>query len=128
MIARRPFDSIDGLLRQANEAWNECGPADWHEAFSHHPRIGARVSGREAAEQAGAQSAPSSIKDELERVNHAYEERFGHIYIVCAAGKSADELLSIAKSRLDNSPDDELRIAAGEQRKIMQLRLRNLLS
>jgi 2-oxo-4-hydroxy-4-carboxy-5-ureidoimidazoline decarboxylase len=128
MIARRPFDSIDGLLRQAHEAWSECGPADWHEAFSHHPRIGARVSGREAAEQAGAQSAPSSIKNELERVNHAYEERFGHIYIVCAAGKSADELLSIAKSRLDNSPDDELRIAAGEQSKIMQLRLRNLLS
>jgi OHCU decarboxylase len=127
-MARRPFGSSDEVLAVADEMWDQCGPADWHEAFSRHPRIGATVSGKEAAEQAGAQSASSSTKVELARVNRSYEEKFGHIYIVCATGKSADEMLSIAKSRLGNDPHDELRIAAEEQRKIMQLRLRKLLS
>jgi 2-oxo-4-hydroxy-4-carboxy-5-ureidoimidazoline decarboxylase len=128
MVSRRPFESKEDLFKSADDAWDQCGPEDWHEAFAHHPRIGANVSGREATEQAGAQSASLSVKDELARVNREYEERFGHIYIVCATGKSAEEMLSIANQRLANDPESELRIAADEQRKIMQLRLRKLLS
>jgi len=116
------------LFSVADEAWRELGPTDWREAFSHHPRIGAEVSGKEAAEQAGAQSAESSIRQDLARANDKYEERFGHTYIVCASGKSAEEMLAIANERLDNDPHIELRIAAEEQQKIMQLRLRKLVS
>ena len=128
MVSRRPFGSKEDLFAAADVAWSECGPADFHEAFAHHPRIGAHVTGKEAAEQAGAQSASSSTKAELADVNRAYEEKFGHIYIVCATGKSAEEMLSIARARLHNAPDVELKTAADEQRKIMQLRLRKLLS
>jgi len=126
MIARRPFASVERLIADANEAWSDTGPDDWHEAFSHHPRIGAKVSGKEAAEQAGAQSAPKSVKEELADVNREYEKKFGYIYIVCASAKSADEMLQIAQERLHNDPSTELRIAAEEQRKIMELRLRKL--
>jgi OHCU decarboxylase len=128
MVARRPFDSREDVFAAADAAWSECGPADFQEAFSHHPRIGAQVKGREAAEQAGALYASSSTREELAHVNREYEERFGHIYIVCATGKSAEEMLSIARKRLDNDPDKELQTAAEEQRKIMQLRLRKLFS
>ena len=128
MVNRRPYNSRDDVFAAADSAWSECGPEDYQEAFSHHPRIGAKVTGKEAAEQAGAQSASSSAKAELADVNRAYEEKFGHIYIVCAAGKSAEEMLSIARARLHNTPDAELETAAEEQRKIMQLRLRKLLS
>jgi len=128
MVEQRPFDSSDDLFRAAEQAWSQCGPLDWEEAFSHHPRIGADVRGREASEQAGALSASSSVKEELARVNSLYEEKFGHIYIVCATGKSAEEMLANATQRLANDHETELRIAAEEQRKIMQLRLRKLLS
>ena len=128
MVTRRPFNSREDVFTAADSAWSECGPEDYQEAFSHHPRIGAQVKGKEAAEQAGAQSASSSMKAELDHVNRAYEEKFGHIYIVCATGKSAEEMLSIARERLHNAPDVELHTAAEEQRKIMQLRLRKLLS
>jgi OHCU decarboxylase len=126
MIARRPFASEESLIAGANEAWDETGPDDWREAFSHHPRIGDKVSGKEAAEQAGAQSASTSVKDKLADINRAYEIKFGHIYIVCASGKSAEEMLEIAQDRLHNDAATELRIAAEEQRKIMELRLRKL--
>ena len=126
MIARRPFASEESLIAGANEAWDEAGPDDWREAFSHHPRIGDQVSGKEAAEQAGAQSASTSVKDKLADINRAYEIKFGHIYIVCASGKSAEEMLEMAQDRLHNDAATELRIAAEEQRKIMELRLRKL--
>lgn len=128
MLKRRPFRSSEDPYVAADEAWSHCGPDDWHEAFSHHPRIGAQVSGKEAQEQAGAQSASMSVKEQLTDVNRRYEEKFGHIYIVCATGKSAEEMLVIARARLGNDAERELRIAAEEQRKIMQLRLRKLLS
>ena len=128
MVSRRPFGSKEDLFAAADVAWSECGPADFHEAFAHHPRIGAHVTGKEAGEQAGALSASSSTKEKLAQVNREYEERFGHIYIVCATGRSAEQMLAIARERLNNDPDEELQTAAEEQRKIMQLRLRKLLS
>jgi 2-oxo-4-hydroxy-4-carboxy-5-ureidoimidazoline decarboxylase len=128
MVNARPFDSIDEMIEAADDAWAKTGPTDWLEAFSHHPRIGERGSGREAAEQAGAQSAPLTVKEQISDINNAYEKKFGHIYIVCAAGKSGEEMLEIAKARMRNEPQDELEVAAEEQRKITEIRLRKLLT
>lgn len=135
VVSRRPFSSIEPLRAAADEAWDRTGPEDWHEAFSHHPRIGersaatsqsTRSSGWSSSEQSGVQSADDSVQVALAQINRDYENRFGHIYIVCATGKSANEMLDIARERLSNDPPAELRIAAEEQRKIMQLRLHKL--
>lgn len=135
MNARRPFGTLDRLLAAADDSWKATGPNDWREAFSHHPRIGekrseitqgARAAAWSAAEQERAQEATASGQERLNAVNRTYEERFGHIFIVCAEGKSADEMLQIAERRLCNDPATELRIAAEEQRKITELRLRKL--
>ncbi|HKY97624.1 MAG TPA: 2-oxo-4-hydroxy-4-carboxy-5-ureidoimidazoline decarboxylase [Gemmatimonadaceae bacterium] len=127
MTARRPFRSRDALFKAADEEWSRTNENDWLEAFSHHPRIGDRsTKGWAAGEQQGAQNAAVTIQDELARINREYEDRFGHIYIVCATGKTADEMLAIAKSRMSNDRESELRAAAEEQRKIMQIRLEKL--
>jgi 2-oxo-4-hydroxy-4-carboxy-5-ureidoimidazoline decarboxylase len=127
MTARRPFRSRDALFKAADEEWSRTNENDWLEAFSHHPRIGDRsTKGWAAGEQQGAQNATVTIQDELARVNREYEDKFGHIYIVCATGKTADEMLAIAKSRMYNDRESELKAAAEEQRKIMQIRLEKL--
>jgi OHCU decarboxylase len=135
MARGRPYDSVDQLLAKADEAWASTGPDDWYEAFSHHPRIGegesaagqnARAKGWSEKEQALIRGASSNVFDQMSLVNRAYEEKFGFIYIVSAAGKSGDELLELARERLRNDTDTELRIAAGEQAKIMRLRLEKL--
>jgi 2-oxo-4-hydroxy-4-carboxy-5-ureidoimidazoline decarboxylase len=135
MMSRRPFGSRDALLAAADETWDGMSEPDWLEAFSHHPRIGGssavaprdrRGSFWSGKEQAGVARATDSVKSELQQVNDNYERRFGFIYIVCATGKSAEEMLAIAKSRLANDRPTELRIAAEEQRKIMRLRLNKL--
>ena len=132
MLARRPFGSRIGLLTAARDEWDALAPHDWREAFSHHPKIGDRTSLRERfpsthdlseKEQAGVAGASEAVLDALADANRAYEERFGYIFIVCAAGKSAEAMLTLLRERLSNDPDDELRIAAGEQAKITALRL-----
>lgn len=137
MVARRPFASIDDALAAADGAWAPLGPDDWREAFSHHPRIGERRSASpqsataaawSATEQSRVATAVDRTRAELAAVNRDYEARFGYIYIVCAAGKSPEELLAIARRRLTNAPSAELRVAAGEQHQITRLRLRALLS
>ena len=111
------------------------GPDDWREAFAHHPRIGeragdmkqdSRAAGWSAGEQSGVSGAPD-IHERLAGMNERYEQRFGHIYIVCAAGRTGDEMLALAEDRLGNDAVTELRMAAEEQRKIMELRLRKLI-
>ena len=135
MLERRPFASVDDLLLASNSVWAETDRDDWLEAFSHHPRIGDQapspLQGDVAArwssgEQQSVSSASTTVQEQLEEVNRAYEERFGHIYIVCATGKSAAEMLEIANGRMTNDPDVEIRVAAEEQRKITQLRLLKL--
>jgi len=137
MVARRPFASIDDALSAADAAWAPLGPGDWREAFSHHPRIGEQRSERaqgvraaawSASEQASVGAATDHTRAELAQVNREYEAKFGHIYIVCAAGKTSGDLLAIARRRLQNEPDAELVVAAGEQHQITRLRLRKLLS
>lgn len=136
MLARRPFESNDELFRAANEIWWSLSESDWKEAFSHHPKIGDIESLRKkfagtanwaSNEQAGTSSASEETLEHLAEGNRLYEERFGYIFIVCATGKSADEMLATLKSRLPNSPDDEIEIAAVEHAKISRLRLEKLL-
>jgi 2-oxo-4-hydroxy-4-carboxy-5-ureidoimidazoline decarboxylase len=124
MTQLRPFHSREELLAAADEVWNSLGPDDWREAFAHHPRIGDRATGTAATEQSGIRSAADDVRAELAKANREYEERFGYIYIVCATGRTADEMLDIVKQRLNNDPDTELKVAAEEQRKITQIRLK----
>ena len=137
MVARRPFHTLDAVLAEADDLWWSLEPDDWREAFEHHPRIGERASATpqdargaawSAGEQAGAERASADVRDELAAANREYERRFGHIYVVCATGKGAEEMLAIARARLANDPETELRVAAEEQRKITRLRLEKLLA
>jgi 2-oxo-4-hydroxy-4-carboxy-5-ureidoimidazoline decarboxylase len=128
MTARRPFRSRDALFKAADEEWSRTTEKDWLEAFSHHPRIGDRsTKGWAAGEQQGAQNANVTVRNELARINREYEAKFGRLFIVFAPGKTADEMLAIAKSRLNNDRESELKVAAEEQRKIMHIRLEKLI-
>jgi 2-oxo-4-hydroxy-4-carboxy-5-ureidoimidazoline decarboxylase len=128
MLARRPFLSTAALHAAADEECGRLGREDWLEAFSHHPAIGApAVADRWASqEQAGVASAGAGTVEALRQANAAYARRFGHIFIVCATGKEAGEMLALLQARLGNDPETELRIAAGEQAKITHLRLDKL--
>jgi 2-oxo-4-hydroxy-4-carboxy-5-ureidoimidazoline decarboxylase len=134
MVERRPFGTRDALLQAADEEWSRLSPADWREAFAHHPRIGeSRAAARVAAqarrwseaEQSSAAAANERVKQELADAQRAYEARFGHIFLIFAAGKTAEEILAVLRARMRNDPDSELRVAADEQRKITRLRLKN---
>ena len=128
MLARRPFRSHATALDAADEIWASLDGDDWREAFARHPRIGEQTTDSVAAkEQSGVSGAADDVRQALAKANRDYEQRFGYIYIVCATGKSAEEMLAIAKSRLENDPDTELSVAAEEQRKITRLRLQKLL-
>ena len=132
LLGHRPFGSNDRLLRAARDEWFALTPADWREAFSHHPRIGDReeLGARFPAtahlsqrEQAGVDGAGHDVLDALADANRAYEDRFGHIFIVCATGKTAEEMLALLRERQQNDPADEIRVAAAEQAKITRIRL-----
>lgn len=136
MVDLRPFRTEPRLLDSAHEVWWALDREDWLEAFRSHPRIGekkaeagqtAREQGWSRGEQAGMDAAAEATRRALADGNRVYEERFGHIYLVCATGRSADELLSILQSRLQNPPEREIRVAAEEQAKITRLRLQKLL-
>ena len=135
MMKRRPFGSQAALTATARLVWYDLSHEDWLEAFSHHPKIGDRaalgakfaatrhLSGRE---QAGVDAAPDEVLDALAEGNQQYERRFGYIFIVCATGRTAGEMLALLRARLPNAPEAEIRIAAGEQAKITELRLQSL--
>jgi OHCU decarboxylase len=137
MATRRPFANVDALLAAADEVWWALDPADWDDAFAAHPRIGerraapaqdARAAAWSAQEQSGATSVAEEVAAALAAGNRAYEQRFGRIYIVCATGRTAAEMLEILHARLGSDPATELRAAAGEQAKITRLRLEKLLA
>lgn len=136
MAKKRPFASISSLMQIADATWGALDRTDWLEAFAAHPRIGSKkdVEAKAAStkqwstqEQAGASSANEETLHAIAAANAEYENKFGRIYLVCATGKSADELLQICENRLHNDAETELRIAAEEQRKITRLRLEKLL-
>ena len=127
MMAARPFPSWSDLIREAEAIWHALKPDDWREAFAAHPRIGDQSGSRwSRQEQSGTSTASSESMDALVAANREYEARFGHKYIVCATGRSADEMLAMAWQRLENAPENELRVAAEEQMKITKLRLMKL--
>jgi 2-oxo-4-hydroxy-4-carboxy-5-ureidoimidazoline decarboxylase len=130
MTALRPMASVFELSETADRVWSTMQEADWLEAFACHPKIGerkAQASGQSAAwskqEQARASGASEDVLAELAEGNRKYEEQFGFTYIVCATGKSAEEMLAILKRRLGATREAELREAAEQQRQIMQIRL-----
>jgi OHCU decarboxylase len=127
MVAGLPYANDATLQEAADREWWKLHQDDWLEAFAAHPRIGDR-SGDDLArrEQRGASDASAEIRRALGAGNREYEERFGHVYLVCATGRTAADLLADLRTRLSNDPERELRIAAGEQAKITALRLENL--
>ena len=125
MSAKRPFATEAEMVDAADRMWSSLAPPDWLEAFAAHPRIGEDAS---SDEQGGMRSAGSGVRERLAQANREYEARFGYIFIVCATGKSAEEMLARLERRLFNAPDDELRIAGEEQGKITRLRLAKLVS
>jgi allantoicase len=145
VAAARPFGDAATLAATADEVWARLGPDDWLEAFAAHPRIGERVAAApgapegagaarppggtaawSAGEQAGVAGADPAVLAELAEGNRVYEERFGHVFLICATGLSADAMLAALRERLGNDPATELRVAAEEQRKITHLRLEKL--
>ena len=137
MAQARPYQSLETLLAKANDVWWSLPSEDWLEAFRSHPKIGekkaaAPVSERSSQwsgqEQAGMNKANAETVDSLAALNRAYDQKFGFIFIICATGKSSEEMLSSLRTRLDNDPEAELPIAAAEQSKITELRLKKLAS
>ena len=135
MLDERPFGNTDTLLDAARRIWQSLGEDDWTEAFSHHPRIGDRDTRHEnfahsrdlsAREQAGVAGAPADILQALADGNHAYESKFGFVFLVCATGKTAADMLATLRERFDHDRQTELRIAAKEQEKITAIRLEGL--
>lgn len=136
MEQARPFRDDDDVFAAAERLWWALEHADWREAFAHHPRIGESSGGERGRagtseawsreEQSGTATASPEVHRALVEGNRAYERRFGHVFLICATGKSAEEMLAELRRRLRNSPSEELMIAAGEQAKITRLRLEKL--
>jgi 2-oxo-4-hydroxy-4-carboxy-5-ureidoimidazoline decarboxylase len=135
MARLRPFDSETALLEAAERVWWGLSRLDWLEAFASHPRIGdvgalrarfTTTAAWSAGEQAGVAGAPERVLQELALGNDRYEARFGYLFIVCATGKTAEEMLALLQQRLAHDPDDEIRVAAAEQAKITRIRLERI--
>ena len=127
MLSQRPFKDRDEVFASATRIWNDLGRDDWLEAFRAHPRIGETGSATEQREQAGMDAAGAALKSAMAEANREYEARFGWIYLVCATGRSAEEMLAFARQRMANTPGEELNVAAAEQERITKLRLEQLL-
>jgi len=129
---REPFRDIETLQAAAADVWWSLDEKDWLEAFASHPKIGENrnLSQWSSEEQSGMASASASADAavRMRELNLAYEKKFGWIFIVCATGKTAGEMQSELETRLQNQPEAEIRIAAGEQAKIMKLRIEKLLA
>ena len=128
MIADIPFENDDAVRRAAWRHWVTLHEEDWLEAFSRHPRIGERASGWAAGEQRSMAAVSPDLLDEFVRENERYEERFGFVFLICATGKSPDEMLGSLRERIDNDRQTELLIAAEQQALITSLRLSKLVA
>ena len=136
MTAARPFANVDELLTKADSIWWSLSSEDWLEAFRAHPKIGEKKAAAaqseearqwSAQEQSGVNDAAATTMAALAAGNRDYEQRFGFIFIVCATGKSSEEMLAILQARLQNDAETEITVAAEEQSKIMRRRLEKLL-
>jgi OHCU decarboxylase len=136
MAEARPFPLLENLFGTAQSTWFSLSPVDWLEAFAAHPKIGSsesvtmeRTQSAEwsTGEQSGMDSSDEIVHAELGEANRLYRDKFGFIFIVCATGKTAVEMLAICRARLGNSAATEFLIAAEEQKKITEIRLTKLL-
>lgn len=136
MSARRPIRDENALMKASDDVWRHLAESDWLEAFRSHPRIGEStaskaISGPSARwsheEQWSVNTAGNALKKALAEGNRAYEQQFGRIFILCATGKPAEEMLDILRRRLDNDGETELQESAEQQRQIAQLRLKKWL-
>lgn len=137
MAASRPFFNFDDVVANSDRIWRSLGREDWLEAFKAHPQIGEKKGPEQAGgeqagkwsaqEQKGTRGVAPEILEKLARGNRAYLKKFGYIFIVCATGKGAKQMLDILRERYVNDPETELRNAAEEQRKITNIRLRRLI-
>jgi OHCU decarboxylase len=130
VAAARPYPTVEAVQDAADQIWVKLTPEDWLEALSGHPRIG--ESGGSSAEwsadeQSGAASSAAAVKLAIKEGNREYEERFGHVFLIAAAGRSGEEILAELRRRMDNDPGTEVRVAAEEHRRITRLRLEKLL-
>lgn len=129
LLDARPYDDLDALIATADKAARDFDRADVDRALAQHPRIGERAAGRDTGsawsrqEQSGVDA---EAKDALLEGNRAYEDRFGRVFLICATGLSAEQILTNLRSRLDNDDADEAAVVADELRKIALLRLRKL--
>jgi len=137
MTEARPYENLADVITRANEIWQSLDREDWLEAFRSHPKIGEKKSADTVSaqarqwsgqEQSGVSAASTETTNALANLNHAYEQRFGYIFIICATGKTSDEMLAALRERLEHEPEEELPIAAAEQSKITELRLKKLLT
>jgi allantoicase len=137
MLAQMPFPDVGDVLDTADQTWAALGSADWLEAFRHHPAIGAKRENKEQSatarqwskgEQSVAQQATPQLLKALATANQEYSKKFGHVFLICATGKSSEEILDSLQQRLSNDPEVELRVAAEEQHKITRIRLEKLLA
>ncbi len=129
VAAARPFTDLAALQASADETWLALEPADWLEALEGHPRIGEQGGSSPSFsrdEQSGLAGAGVSTRALLAQGNLAYEQRFGHVFLISAAGRTPEEILDSLLTRLDNDPDTELRVAADQHRRITRLRLEKL--
>ncbi len=136
MLPFIPADDLVELLEDAEEQWWKCNEDDWKEAFTHHPKIGdadslskkfASTAQWASGEQSSVSLASKETIEALAEGNRLYEEKFGYIFIVCATGKSAEEMLGLLHARLPNTAAEEILIAADEQNKITKLRIEKML-
>ncbi|MCU1646000.1 MAG: uraD [Nocardia sp.] len=129
VAARRPYATIDDVLRAADTELGEISEAEIDRALSGHPRIGERPdSANSAREQAGMADADAAVRTAIAAGNRDYEAKFGHVYLVCATGRTPEELLEVLTARLGNQPAIERRIVREELAKINRIRLRRLLN
>jgi 2-oxo-4-hydroxy-4-carboxy-5-ureidoimidazoline decarboxylase len=130
MLALRPFGSTEQLYQSAERCWRSLERADYLEAFAHHPAIGediAKLRDRwSSQEQAGVAAASEATLRALRDGNVRYRDKFGYVFLVCATGKSADEMRALLEARLPHEPEHELQVAAAEHEKITRLRLAKL--
>ncbi len=131
-----PFANEAALFKKAASTWYACNENDWLEAFTHHPKIGDMASLKQkfastaewaAGEQEAVKHSSDRVLQALSHANKMYEEKFGYIFIVCATGKTAEEMLQLLTTRLHNKPEDEIQIAMEEQHKITTIRIKKLL-
>ena len=125
-----PYADRRALLEAADRAWSELEPSDWAEALAGHPRVGESGGSSPDAserEQKNVRESSVDVQSELAEANRDYEARFGHVFLIAAAGKTADEILAALRRRMDNDPVTEARVTAAEHRTIARMRLQRML-